>query len=284
MATLALYLLQTVFSGGTDPAPPKNTNHEYNRAPASEAHRSSGLVVPSFVLAVPKNHFSGVSAPSKTIAEARRSAISDVVKQVLGSVGAQYEHSYADRVSGEVRGPGPKRVVDDELFRVSGGVVLGVEKNIVESSWCRDGLGRYHYFVLVRYPDQMIEEMRRLSKGAKVVVSVVCFDGREAVLRVSETNGVSVVMSSADVRVNKNYRFSKFISFCVWHVPENSVQKVSVALDPVRICGGNCEVRLPLSGCDKDFLDYLLGAKIDRLAVLRGHDELGRAVSAQLVF
>jgi len=121
----------------------------------------------------------------------------------------------------------------------------------------QDKSGKYHYFVLVRYPDTMIQEMRRLSKGAKVVVSVISVNSGDAVLKVSETNGVSVVMSSADVKVNKKYRFSKFISFCVWHVPEGSVHSVSVALDPVKICGGYRKVRLPLSGCDKDFLDYL---------------------------
>jgi hypothetical protein len=126
--------------------------------------------------------------------------------------------------------------------------------------------------------------MRRLSKGAKVVVSVVSVNGGDAVLRVSETNGVSVVVSSADVKVNKKYRFSKFISFCVWHVPEGSVHTVSVALDPLKICGGSRKVKLPLSGCDKDFLDYLLGTKLERLVLLKGHDELGRTISAQLIF
>lgn len=73
-----------------------------------------------------------------------------------------------------------------------------------------------------------------------------------------ETNGVSVVMSSADVKINKRYRFSKFISFCVWHVPEGSVHTVSVALDPVKICGGSRKVRLPDSKQSKIFLSAVL--------------------------
>jgi len=285
LATIVLCLFETFFSGGQNQARERKPVESSIRPPVVEAQ--AGFVefeIPAFVMSVPQGHFAGISSPCRSIAEARRSAVSDVVRQVLGSIGALYEHSYVDKVSGNVRGQGLKRVVNERLRGVSRGVVLGVEQRIVESSWFWDSSGKYHYFVLVRYPDTMIREMRRLSKGAKVVVSVVSVSGGDAVLRVSETNGVSVVMSSADVKVNKKYRFSKFISFCVWRVPEGSVHRVSVTLDPVKICGGSRKVRLPLSGCDKDFLDYLLGAKLERLAVLKGHDELGRTVSAQLVF
>ena len=284
LATIALYLLQTVFSGSQQAQERKAVESSIRPIVAGTQAGFHKFEIPTFVKSVPQSHFAGISSPCRSIAEARKSAINDVVRQVLRSIRVEYEHSYVDKVSGNVHGQGPKRVVNERLRGVSRGVVLGIEQRIVESSWSRDSSHKYHYFVLVRYPDSIIQEMRRLSKGAKVVVSVVSVNGGDAVLRVSETNGVSVVMSSADVKVNKKYRFSKFISFCVWHVPEGSVHRVSVALDPIKICGGSRKVRLPLSGCDKDFLDYLLGAKLERLVVLKGHDELGRAVSAQLVF
>jgi len=285
LATIVLCLFEAFFSGGQNQARERKAVERSIRPAVVETQ--TGFVefeIPAFVISVPQSHFAGISSPCRSIAEARRSAISDVVRQVLGSIGALYDYSYFDKVSGNVRGQGPKRVVNERLRGVSRGVVLGVEQRIVRSSWFRGRSGKYHYFVLVRYPDSMIQEMRRLSKGARVVVSVVSVNGGNAVLKVSETNGVSVVVSSADVKVNKRYRFSKFISFCVWHVPKGSVYTVSVALDPVKICGGSRKVRLPLSGCGKDFLDYCLGAKLERLAVLKGHDELGRTVSAQLVF
>ena len=285
LATIALYLLQTVFSGDQDQARERKGVESSIRPIVAELQAGfHKFEIPAFVMSVPPSHFAGISSPCRSIGEARRSAISDVVRQVLGSIGVEYEHSYVDKVSGNVRGQGPKRVVNERLRGVSHGVVLGIEQRIVESSWCCNKSGKYHYFVLVRYPDSMIQEMRRLSKGARVVVSVVSVNSGDAVLRVSETNGVSVVMSSADVKVNKKYKFSKFISFCVWHVPKGSVHRVSVALDPVKICSGSRKVSLPLSGCNKDFFDYLLGAKLERLAVLKGHDELGRTVSAQLIF
>jgi len=285
LATIALYLLQTVFSGAQDPVRERKMLRNSIRPAVAEKQAGYGVIeLPSFITSVPQDHFAGISSPCRSIAEARRSAISDVVRQVLGSIGVEYEHSYVDNVIGNVRGRGPKRVVNERLRGVSHGVVLGIEQRIVESSWCRDGSHKYHHFVLVRYPDSMIREMRRLSKGAKVVISVVSINGGEAVLKVSETNGVSVVLSSADVKINKKYRFSKFISFCVWHVPEGSVRSLSVGFDPVKICDGSGKVRLSLSGCDKNFSDYLLGAKLERWVILRGHDELGRSVAAKLIF
>ncbi len=285
MATIAVYLLQSVFSGGLGSAPQKDATAKPGQEIMSTKQGDlGGLEVPSFVLSVPKNHFCGVSAPSKTLGEARKSAIADVAMQILGSVKAEYSHNFVNRASGSVRGLGPKHVVEDELSRVSRGTVLGIEKNIVDSSWCRDYSGKIVFFVLVRYPDEMIDEMRRLSKGAKIVASAGSISQETAVLKVSETNGVGVVLSSAKVEITKKYRFSKFISFCVWHVPQESSRTVSIALDPVTVCGNTQKIRLSLSGCDKVFVDYLLGAKIERVAVLKGQDELGRRVCTQISF
>lgn len=249
---------------------------------ADESHASQGLRVPSFFSSVPKGYFSGVSHPSASISDARRSAVSDVVRQVLRSVGIHYDHVYVDRVYGNVKNP--RRIVDDRLRGVAHGVVLGVERNIFKSSWYVDGSGRYVYFILVRYPESVIREMRRLSKGAKVVAKVVSESGGSLRLKVSEVNGVSVVLSSADVMVRKRNRFAKAISFCIWHVPSGSDSKYQVALDPVRVCRGSAFVLLSTDRSEKGFSDYLLGARFERVIVLQGHDELGRPVSVRVVF
>ena len=67
-------------------------------------------------------------------------------------------------------------------------------------------------------------------------------------------------------------------------MPECSEQNISIAFDPVMICAGSREVRLSLVGCEKKLSDYLLGAQFERVAVLKGHDELGRAVSTTVIF
>ena len=63
------------------------------------------LQVPKWVNSVPAGHFAGVSAPCDSLAEARKSAVSDVVRQILGSVGVSYRHSYSNKVEGDPRHP-----------------------------------------------------------------------------------------------------------------------------------------------------------------------------------
>ena len=245
---------------------------------------SNRPIMPSFVKNIPKEHFAGVSSPKHSIAEARKDAVGHVVRQILGSINAQYEHRYVDRVSGNVRSHSLVRIVDDKLSVVARGVVLGVEQNIVKKSWARDGFGRHIYFVLVHYPDELIDDMRRLSKGARVVASVISNSDNNIKLKVSEVNNVSVIISSANVTITKKNRFAKAISFFIWHVSDSSRHHVSVAIDPIKVCGGSSQVLLPLTGFKKDLKDYLLGAELDRVAVLQGHDELGRAVSTSVKF
>jgi len=240
------------------------------------------LKVPSFVTSIPAGHFAGVSTPCRTLSNARKSAIDDVARQILSAVNIQYDHQYLDRVSGSVRRP--ERHVDDRLFKVARGVVLGVERNIVKSSMSQDASGRNIYFILVRYSDKLIAEMRRLSKGAKIVASVVGYSGNELILDVVEVNGVEVVISSADITVRKVNRYARFISYYIWKVPKGSQGSFTSAIGPVRVCGGSSKVRLRVSGKRKGLVDHLLGADIETVAVLKGHDEIGRVVSARVGF
>jgi hypothetical protein len=244
--------------------------------------RQIPMMVPRYVRQVPPEHFAGVSAPCKSLAEARRSAVDDVVRQILSAVNVRYDHQYQDWISGSARNP--HRKVNDQLSKVAKGVVLGVEQNIVNSDWIKNGSDRYIFFILVRYPDKLIAEMRRLSKGAKVVASVSRYSGNELVLDVVEINGVEVVLSSADITVKKVNRFAAFISYYIWKVPKGSKGKFTKAIGPARVCGNSSKVRLKVSGTEKQMCDYLLGSEVSAMAVLRGHDEIGRLVHVRVEF
>ena len=240
------------------------------------------LNTPGFVSSVPSGHFVGISAPSGSLSEARNSAIGDVVRQVLGSIGVAYEYRSLDIVSGNPRKP--KRWIHDRLIRTGNGVVSGIEQHIVKGSWHRDSYRRYIYFVLVKYPDEQIQEMRRLSKGAKIIASVISYVDGEIRLKISEVNGVSAVISSADITIRKSNRFEPFISFCIWKVPKSSSNQFKIAIGPVRVRNSFEKITFQIKDSDKNFKDYLLGSETQCVAVLHGHDELGRAVSTQVTF
>jgi hypothetical protein len=269
VASLIASLLGTpeIVSGSSEQAHFKNTN---------------GLKVPSYLTDVPPGHFSGVSTPSNSISEARKSAIGDIVRQILGCIDVKYNHHYFDEVSGNIRNP--QRVIDDKLSGAAQGMVLDVERNIVKSSWITDIFGKYIYFILVYYPEEKIKEMRRLSKGAKVVATVVTKHDKYAELKVSEVNGVSVVISSAEVTVTKKNRFAKIITLFFWRVPSGLEYKISIPITPLKLCSNSKAFRLSLDKFKKNLGDYFLGAKLKRIAALSGHDEIGRLVRTKVAF
>jgi hypothetical protein len=238
------------------------------------------LSVPSFVTEIPSGHFAGVSVPCNNLAEARNSAIFDAIRQILSAVNVSYSHHYLDQVSGNVRRP--ERVIDDRFSKVANGIVLGAEKCIVKSSWSKDAAGRYVYFILVRYPDKLISEMRRLSKGAKVIGRVIRSSDGEVELRLSEVNGVAVTLSSVDINIMKVNKFAPFISYYIVKVRKSSKSSYSRAINPFSLCGESRNIKLKLKPSEKQMFDYVLGAEIDAVAVLKGHDEIGRVVTSKI--
>jgi hypothetical protein len=243
----------------------------------------SSLQVPSFIAVTPAGHFAGVSAPCPTLSEARKSAVLDVVRQVLGAIGASYGYGSRHYVRGNVRGEGPQRTIEENLSGNIKGIVMGVEQNIVKSTWSMDGSGRFVYFVLIRYPDEKIRKMRRLSKGAKLTASNISNPSTDGIkLKVSEVNGVSVVLTSADIVIRQHNRFSKAISLFLWKVPSMIEHKSSISIEPVEICGNSANIRLPINNIRKSLTDYLVGANLELSAILNGYDEIARPVAIKI--
>jgi len=240
------------------------------------------VLVPDFISTPSPGHFAGISSPLQSLTEARKSAISDVARQILHEIGGQYDHSFISRAFGNAHDP--KRFVDDQLRIKSAGLIQGLEQNIVRHKWVRDFSGRYTCFVLARYPADLIREMRRLSKGSKVIATLSQTRDGKMAFKLTETNGVTVVMTSATIQVHKNNRFAKTISFFIWPVPEGSENKRSVSFIPVQICGNSTTIQLTMDSSKKELTDYFLGAKIKRSVMFKGIDEIGRSVQTSLVF
>jgi hypothetical protein len=234
------------------------------------------FTVPDFISHVPPGHYTGVSGPCVDLQSARNSAISDVVRQILGSINAEYNQFYSIKISGSPQKP--EMLIKDEFSRIASGVVLDVEKNIVRSSYCLDVSGRYICFVLIKYSELQIKKMRHLSRGGNVVASALPQSGSILRVKVSETNGVAVTLVSADISVLKKNHFAKMINFCIWKVPYNSKESFSLALNPIKICGGASIIKIDVHRFQKDWNDYLLGTRLEFDIKLKGFDEIGRTV------
>ena len=107
-------------------------------------------------------------------------------------------------------------------------------------------------------------------------LSLVRFDKAGAFLRVHESNGVAVTITSAEVLVEKVNRFAKKISYFVMKAPAGSSERFRVAFSPVKFYNGSREIRLDLSD-SKGLSDYLLGADVRRVVTVLGTDEVRSA-------
>ena len=240
------------------------------------------VLVPDFISSPPPGHYAGISSPLQSLAEARKSALSDVARRILHDIGGQYDHNFVSRVFGNPHDP--QKFVNDQLRIKSAGIIRDLEQNIVRHKWIRDFSGKYICFVLARYPTNLVKEMRRLSRGARVLVTVLKTKNGRMNFKLTETNEVSVVISSATIHIQKEYRFAKTISFFIWPVPEGTANKKSVSFVPVEICGNSATIQLTVYSIKKILTDHLLGARTKHSIIFKGIDEIGRPVQTSIVF
>jgi len=238
--------------------------------------------VPDYISHVPADHYAGVSAPCSDLQKARLSALSDVVRQIFGSINAEYNHSYTNKISGSPEDS--RMLIKDDFSVVASGIALDIDRNITRASHIQDRSGKYLCFILVKYPDSKIKEMRRLSKGANIIGSILSEPGRKLRLKVTETNGVAVTLSSVEITVHKKNQLAGIYNFCIWKVPNSSKDSFSIAIDPVKICGESSILKIDISLFQKKWKDFILGANLEYSINIKGFDELGRSVCAAVKF
>ena len=220
--------------------------------------------------------------PSNSLAEARKSAIDDVIRQIMAAMGMEYSHHYHNRISGSVRNP--RQVIDDKLSGHSYGFIQNVQASAVESNWLIDATSKYVFFILVYYPTEQIQEMHRLSKGANVIVSFISKDEQGVRLKISEVNGVSAIISSAELRIRQTNRFARAIALFFWKVSPMVEHSQSISIAPIQLCQNSAVVQLLIGTTRKKLIEYLIGAKFEYILAIKGHDEIGRPVAAKINF
>ena len=234
--------------------------------------------LPEYVLRVPAGHFVGLSGPSRNLQEARMSSIDNAVKQILRALGATYSMAYTQRVYGSVRNV--TRHVEDNFSVLAEWFVKEVEQNIVRSDFVTDEQDRYTFFTLIRFPHEKLQQMRRLTIGPNIMARVVGIDGKTAKIEVGETNGVRVTLYEYEIKSERSFSRAGFVSYYIWKVPKSKRLSYGRTLGkPVIVCESSNLINIPLSCTDKSLSDYLLGASQTVEIILKGYDEVGRAVT-----
>ena len=236
------------------------------------------LRVPEFMRDVPAGHYAGISSPQSTMHKAKVDAALDVVRQIMGGIRAEYSARYENVVEGRARDP--ERRVSDVIRGKTSGVVLDVQQHIRRQRFSRGDEGHI-CFVLVRYPQEKVEEMRRLSRGAHLGAKVVSWKDGELRLRVWEANGVAVRLSEAEVVVRRVNTHADWLSYYVADVPKRDVERRELDVSE-RLCDSEAMLRLEVPEAGAGITGLLLGTEVSRRVILRGQDVLGRDVVAEL--
>jgi len=243
---------------------------------AVEAPKSK-TALPDYAAKVPKGHFVGISAPSKSMQTARMSAINNAMEQIVRAMGVTCSLNYRDRTYGSVIEI--KREIDDDLKIGAEWFVKEVEQNIVRTDFITDDADVYTFFTLIRFSNEKIENMRRLTIGPKVSAKLVGMDGNVARIEALETNGVKVTFFEYEINAEKSYSRADFVSYYIWKVPKAKNTVLNGALKkPVVLNGDSCLVQVPIPLAKTKIGDYLLGASRMMRIVLIGYDEIGRRV------
>lgn len=237
--------------------------------------------IPKFATNIPNEYYVGISKPCKSISDARNYAIADAVKQILSSINIEYSHEFEYVTSGNVKNI--NRTVNDKLTRFAKGFLVGVERRIKKSS-CSNTTKGYVYFVLVHYPDHLIKEMRRLSKGASVTASIKAIQNNNLIIELTEINGVAVTFNSAMIKVTKVNTYAPFIRYYIWRVSKGSKATYTKAFKPIKVCQSTKNLTLSLNPTEKKAYEVLLGTKVTSEIYLSGVDEVGRAIKANVEF
>ena len=157
-----------------------------------------------------------------------------------------------------------------------------MENNIVDCHWVAVESGNYVCFVLIRYSEYMIRDMRRLSRGAKVIGQLLGFDENRAIVKLTECNHVCVTFARADVSVTHLHKWAKAVTLFFWRVEEKSKYEYEIPLSPLHICGQTQQIAIDFANQAQLKILFISNSSIYLQIILHGFDEIGRTVKVLL--
>ena len=228
-------------------------------------------------MSVPKGHFLGISVPCASVAVARQKALHDVSAQILRTIGASYSLRFDSRVTGTIEKV--NRHIDERFHYSASGFIAEIENRIVSQTYNRTSAGIV-YKMLVHFPRQLVERMRRLSHGAKVLVRRL----NDSIYELREVNGVSCVLTEAIIVVSEKNMHAGFLNYYVMRVSNGSNKTFTKALpEPIILKGrGVKHTNLMMPNKNKTLTDAFLGTRRSVKITLIGTDEIGRPVKVKV--
>jgi hypothetical protein len=247
------------------------------------ASLEAGLLdIPSWAIQIPEHSFVGISQPCSSIEEARQQALDSAIGQILQAMGAEYHLSHESTLTGDLNQS--RHELKEKLSYTARWLLNSVQQNIKQYAFRNTGDGQI-CFVLVRMTPGDMEQLKRLSIGAKVSARLIGISDGQASIEVRETNGVGVTITEYQMTAAMRNNHARLITLFLWKVPETATVSYDGAL-PNRLSLNKSSGRaiIPFSNVRGSLKSFLMGSREDISIILTGYDEIGRPVSVPVRF
>lgn len=231
---------------------------------------------PKWITRIPEGCFVGISTPCQSVESARQQAIYSVVSQILQAMGADYELVHETILSGSLHSSYYE--LRERLSHSSRWFLRSVHQNIRELQ-IQKMLEGYVCYLLIAFPDDKIQDLRRLSMGPKVGATVVK-SGREGILiEIAESNGVGVTLSDYQIHLTARNLHADLITLFAWKVPKRRITTMDGVIGQrIHIKGSSQRCLIPNPSAETGLKQILLGTEYRMKISLHGYDEIGREV------
>jgi len=241
---------------------------------------STSLNLPQWALHVPEHSFVGISPPASCIEAARQQAVESAIHQILQAMGAEYLLIHESRLTGNLHKSSYK--LEERLSYTAKWLLNSVHRNVAQYAFQSTGNG-YICFVLIRMTPSDLKDAKRLSVGAKVSARLIGISGVQAVIDVSETNGVGVTMTEYRITAAIKNNHARLITLFFRKVPEAEIAHDDGCLSSrLSLKKSSGRTSIPVVKERGLLKSFLMGAE-ERISItITGYDEIGRPVSAFL--
>lgn len=235
------------------------------------------LRIPQWVTHTPEHGFVGISGFCQTIEEARQQAIHSAIAQIVQTMGAEYSLDHESRLEGNARYA--RHELKERLVYAAQWFVRAVNENVKETD-IQDVKGKYLCFLLVRFPPDRIDRLRRLTIGPCAGARIVQLTDEHALVEVWENNGVEISLADFEMELTKRNQHAYIITMFLWKIPDEDIRKIRGVLnEKIVIKNGKASFSIPCPPPEQNIKSLLYGSERQLRIVLYGYDEIGRPLS-----
>jgi len=194
-------------------------------------------------IVIPAGHVLGISPPCASLHEARNKALRDAASQVLRTIGAHYSLQFQSTIEGTA--DNAKTTVNERFHYSAHAFIRDLEQNTVKATY-EDTPAGYVYRVLIYYPSEKIERMRRLSLGPQLSANTILRTQNKLVIEITESGGVQATIDAARITTTKDLRFGDFINYYVTKTQKHISTNTQIRIPAVTLKNSTKTVTLDL--------------------------------------